>query len=334
MRLLAGLSSRESRLDKEMNNRNMPSGMLLRIERASIHDGQGLRTVLFLKGCPLNCAWCSTPESQRHEPERAYNPALCTTCGSCIRSCPAGALSLDEENKIISCDLSICNTCFHCVDNCPQKAIIRFGSKITVEEALQEISRDEIFYFHSGGGVTIGGGEPLSQPAFVAALLRKCKSIGIHTAIESSFHAPTENILKVLPWLDQAFVDIKHMDKTIHAQWTGEESSLILNNINCVDTSNFPLTLIIRIPLVPGFNDSDKNLKETIQFCNGLKKLSIIELLPYHRLGVSRYSHLGIAYRCPEIEPPSSGYLLERLNFLKKQCSSIPITIGSGFSAA
>ncbi|MDR1966768.1 MAG: glycyl-radical enzyme activating protein, partial [Synergistaceae bacterium] len=172
----------------------MTSGNVLRVEKTSIHDGDGLRTVFFLKGCSLRCLWCSTPESQSPDPEVGYNREKCVMCGACVESCPNGAISIDGIGARIRRDRSRCVGCFLCVLKCPSSAMKGYGTRMTSEDAVREIAKDEVFYFHSGGGVTISGGEPLNQAEFVREILIGCEKLGIHRAMETSFFAEWENI--------------------------------------------------------------------------------------------------------------------------------------------
>jgi pyruvate formate lyase activating enzyme len=314
-------------------------GSVLRVERSSIHDGYGLRTVVFLKGCPLHCRWCSTPESQSPAPEKGYVFDLCAACGKCVNVCPNGALSFSHHadiaaKQVVITDKNKCSHCFKCAEVCLHGAVKKYGFHLSVAELLQEINRDEIFYYHSGGGVTISGGEPLSQPKFTEAILRECKKIGIHTAIESSFHLDYENIEASLPFLDLLYVDIKHMDENRHMDWVGEGNRKILENIKLVDQSTYPLEIIIRVPLIPGYNDSDQNLGDTANFCAGLKKLKAIELLPYHRLGSDTYGHLGIVYQGRDLVAPTREHLLERAAMMQRKHPQITVLVGSGFNEA
>jgi len=241
-------------------------GTVLRIERASIHDGEGLRTVAFLKGCPLSCAWCSTPESQ--EPE--------------IR----------------------------------QAAGKTYGNILSVDEVAAEIEKDQIFFFHSGGGMTLSGGEPLFQADFSAALLKECKIRGVNTAMESSLCAPFEALDQILPSLDTLYADLKLIDRQKHREYCGLDNALILDNLRRAAESRRTARLIVRIPLIPRINDSDEDLTAAAAFCRDLgTAVSAVELLPYHRLGVPTYERLGRPYRLPEIRPPQDDYLKERKKY-------------------
>jgi len=302
-------------------------GSVLRIERTSIHDGQGLRTVIFLKGCPLSCRWCSTPESQRSTPQKGYARDRCLGCGRCVCSCPEGALLRAEEGRKVLTDASKCKNCFVCVAKCLQGAQIRYGRLMFVRDVIREIVKDEIFFFHSGGGVTISGGEPLSQSDFVAEVLRECRELGIHTAMETSLHAPYESIEKVLPWLNVLYVDLKHMDQELHKQWVGQDNTLILDNLRKLDQANDSLEIIVRLPLVPGANDSSTNLSAVAQFCRSLQKIKEIELLPYHRLGLETYRNLERDYLLKELLPPSQEQLSEWAEFLGLQNPGVPIRV-------
>jgi len=314
-------------MNQSMINQSALVGSVLRIERTSIYDGQGLRTVLFLKGCPLSCRWCSTPESQNSTPQKGYARDRCKGCGRCVGVCPTGALVMSLDGLKVLTDTSKCQNCFACVTKCWQGAHKRYGSLLTVQEVVREIAKDEIFFFHSGGGVTISGGEPLNQPGFVAEVLRECRELGIHTALETSFYTPYENIAKVLPWLNILYVDIKHMAEEFHKQWVGSDNALILENIRRVDQANEPMEIIVRIPLVPGVNDTDSNLSATMEFCKSLNKLQEIELLPYHRLGLETYSNLAMDYQLQELVPPEQERILERADFLARQNPGVPIRV-------
>ena len=302
--------------------------VVLRVEKTSIHDGAGLRTVVFLKGCPLNCTWCSTPEGQSAAIELGLSKQKCDDCGICVEICPEECFSTDIDG---SCGLELqnCTYCLACVETCPHAAIQVYGQEMTDQQVIELISRDEIFYFHSGGGVTISGGECLTQAEFVHSVLKECRTRGIDTALETSLFAPWQAIQLILPHLNAIFVDIKHSDSVTHRELTGIGNERIWENLIRIDELDQPLPVFIRIPLIPGINDSNDNLRNTLERVSSLEKVQSIELLPYHRLGVATYADLGRDYALKNLQPPSPDYLSERRNFLRTQNSSIPVTIAS-----
>lgn len=234
-------------------------GMVLRIERSSIHDGQGFRTVVFLKGCPLRCLWCSTPESLASAIERI-------------------------EGKT-------------------------YGESMSVDQLMAEVRKDSVFYFHSGGGLTLSGGEPLAQPDFAAALLEHARREGINTAIETSLSVPFNSIEKALPHLDILYADLKHIDPDEHKKCCGMDNIRILDNFRRVDNMAGDIRFIVRIPLVPGLNDDPATLHKTGAFCATLKNLHGVQLLPYHRLGVDTYRKLGRHYPLPSLRSPDDEHM-------------------------
>lgn len=298
-------------------------GKVLRFEYSSIYDGPGLRTVMFLKGCPLRCKWCSTPESQYGYPEKGYMRNRCIGCGKCIVSCLEGALSLQSGK--VTCNETRCKHCFQCVSVCPQSAFKIYGKRMTVKEVMRNLLKDEIFFFHSGGGVTLSGGEVLSQVEFATEVLAQCRNNGIHTASETSFSIPFEQASQLFPFLDLLIVDIKHMDGQKHYALTGVDNKIILENILLADDSPHKFEILVRIPLIPGINDDDQNLRALAKYCEKLRKIMAIEILPYHRLGVETYEQLGKSYELNHCLPMSTSQIKERIDFMSKIAPSIRI---------
>ncbi|MCL1976032.1 MAG: glycyl-radical enzyme activating protein [Firmicutes bacterium] len=300
------------------------SAMVLRIEKGSIYDGAGLRTVVFLKGCNLHCLWCSTPESQGREAELGFSAKLCHKCGACIQSCRNRALSRNNEGKIVV-DKKLCRHSLQCQNICPYRALVNYGYEATVQEVLNEVLKDEIFYFHSGGGLTVSGGEPLLQADFVTELFKLCRKNGINTALESAFSVPWPLAIKPLPYLNTLFVDIKHSDSELHEQYTGMKNDLILANIVSADKSPYPFDLVIRLPLIPNINDDESNLCKTAAFAAGLHKLKYLEILPYHRLGYATYDKLGREYLLRDLPTPNSAYIEQKRAILQSCKADIQI---------
>jgi len=268
----------EIRQDVDVNMKKTEKGIVLRIERASIYDGEGIQTVVFLKGCPLRCAWCSTPESQKLQPE--------TTA----------------KGKT-------------------------YGRVMDVDELMREIEKDEVFFFHSGGGVTISGGEALVQAQFAAEVFRRCHALGINTTLESSLFADFNEIELLLPDLDLLYADIKHMDSEAHKKLTGVDNECILANMKAVSSHKDALRLIVRMPVIPSVNDDEENLKSLARFCSELPTLKKIELLPYHRLGVNVYEELGLEYTLKEIKAPSREYMEEKVRVIHSVAPGLDVVI-------
>jgi len=310
-------------MDRDIRNLR---GMVLRHEKGSMEDGNGMRTVIYMKGCPLHCWWCSTPESHRFEPEVAYSAARCVGCGRCVAECPAGALSLNEEHKIVR-DRSKCTSCFHCVEVCPFSAHKIYGEEKTVQEIVDLIAQDEVLYFFTGGGVTFGGGECLGQADFVAEVMRICRNRGINTCMETTVAYPWEEVEKVLPYVDVMYIDMKVMDRELHNKYVGGSIDRIQENIKRIDQSEYPVKIRIRVPTLSSVNGNQKNMKALADFCRGMKKLEYIELLPYHRLGKIKYDEIGIEYKLPDEKTPSEEAMAELANFILAQGTGIPVLV-------
>ena len=290
-------------------------GTVLRIEKSSIFDGDGLRTVLFMKGCPLRCLWCSTPESQRMEPERGFELKKCLHCGRCVPFCEHGAIVFKEGRPFL--DRSKCAGCLKCADFCPGSAVVPYGAEMTAEEAVREIAKDEMFYFHSGGGVTVSGGEPLMQSRFVCEVFKGCSKRGIDCAIETSFYAPWEDIERLLPYVSLMHIDIKHPDDARHLAVTGVSNRLILENIRRADDAPQKFDIITRTPLIPGINDSDEDIAKLAQIVKGIKKLRWMEFLAYHRLGAETYKRLERPYALEGTETPTPEHMTQKAQLFK-----------------
>lgn len=280
-------------------------GSVYKFERLAAFDGPGIRTVVFLKGCPLRCLWCSSPESWERTPELAWLNEKCIGCGICVDICPEAALR-KENNSDIHINTETCKRCGACVAACPSSALKLIGSQMTVAEVMREVEKDEVFYHHSGGGVTLSGGEPLLQPEFCIEVLKASLFKGMSTAMETSGYAPWETLSPLLEYLDLIYIDIKHMEEKEHLRLTGRSNKLILENIKRVDALECGPTLIVRVPVIPGLNDTEPVIRKMVEFVQGLSRDTKIELLPYHRYGVSFYSALGKEYPLKDVETPSA----------------------------
>jgi pyruvate formate lyase activating enzyme len=295
----------------------MEHGTVLRIEKISPNDGHGLRTVIFLKGCPLRCAWCSTPESQSAAPEWFYKQAKCLHCARCIQACPQGALSVSADRTAVVRDKRKCVNCFQCASVCCSHAIGVYGKTMTVEQVMKEIRKESLFYFCSGGGVTLSGGDVLLQADFARAILMECREDCINTMAELDMYGPYENIQKVLAHLDSCFIDVKLMNPQQHKQWTGADNVSILDNIRRT-ALDFPHTpLHIRVPLIPGVNDTAENIRATAAFCETLATCHSLEFLPYHRLGTAAYQYTDRPYALGQLPPMTYPEAYEHVRVLK-----------------
>ena len=271
---------------------NPVSGVVFNIQRCSLHDGPGIRTTVFLKGCPLECFWCQNPESQAGGPEVLLDRRKCTLCGACRLACPEGAVRLEGRTPVFS--RGDCRGCGRCVPACPNEARTITGKRVTVDEVLQEVLKDVKFYKKSGGGVTLSGGEPLAQPRFATQLFARCKREGLHTTLDTCGCAPWPIIRELLEYVDLVLFDIKHLDAAKHAEATGRDNRLILDNAKRI-AKRKPMR--VRVPLIPGFNDSAAVVGEIVAFVRQELGGAVIDLLPYNRLGEIKYAFLD--KECP-----------------------------------
>jgi pyruvate formate lyase activating enzyme len=278
--------------------------LVTNIQGYSIHDGPGIRTTVFLKGCGLACRWCANPECISPGPEVGFIKTLCTRCGACVGVCQHEALDLDAKGTPRIARMR-CVGCGQCARVCAYKALVVHGKQMSVDEVFDAVSADKMFYGPSGGGVTVSGGEPLLQPRFVRELFDKCREAGIHTCIETSGCAAPSALAEVLPSTDHVLADLKLIDSLKHRQFTGQPNDLILSNARVVVESN--VEFLFRMPLISGINDTPENIRETGAFLKSLgSRAERIELMPYHRLGESKYIALNKRYRLhglPPIDP-------------------------------
>lgn len=292
---------------------NGKKGVIFDIQRFSIHDGPGIRTTVFMKGCPLRCIWCSNPESQGPSPNLMIRDINCRGCGACVEVCKEGALSISkEEGRKI--DWNRCSQCLECTEACIYNSLNRCGRDVNVEEVLDEVMRDEAFYNNSGGGITVSGGEALSQIKFVAVLLERSKQEGLHTAIDTAGYAPWQDMKKVLHFADLVLFDIKHLDNREHKRATGVGNELILKNLIRASKET---KIWLRVPLISGFNDSEEHIQgiATLGRKVGAEKIS---LLPYHEGGKSKCRQMGLTYGLPDGKAPEDEHIQELKNLVGK----------------
>lgn len=277
------------------------TGNVFSVERYAIHDGPGIRTQVFFKGCPLRCLWCSNPEGMSFKPSLMYTRILCIHCGSCVETCGNNVLSMTEQGLEI--DRDKCSLCGDCVDVCHAEALEINSYRMTAGAIVGEVERDKIFYELSGnGGITLTGGEPLAQPAFALELLRLCRERGIHTAIETCGYCRFEALEQAIPYLDFIYFDIKHMNADAHKTYTGANNELILANLTKLQS--YDVDIWVRVPVIPTLNDSIENLEAIASLVKELPRVKSVELLPYHRLGVNKYKKLGLKYPLDDIPSP------------------------------
>lgn len=279
-------------------------GRVFNIQHFSTEDGPGIRTTVFLKGCPLRCPWCANPESQAPFPQLGHRVAKCIKCGTCIQSCPAGALYVADGQVRIRRER--CRSCGTCVRLCPSGAMFFYGEEKSVEEVFEEVSRDAGYYEQSGGGVTVSGGECMTQPEFVAALFQRCREAGFHTALDTCGYFPEEVFPPVLAFTDLILFDLKLMDPEAHRRYTGVDNDLILRNLRTAARSD--AKVFIRIPVIPGVNDSLENLTASARFVTSIGSPHV-DLLPYHNYGEGKYIILDKPYTMSGTVKPSREHM-------------------------
>jgi pyruvate formate lyase activating enzyme len=284
-------------------------GVIFNIQHYSIHDGPGIRTTVFMKGCPLSCVWCQNPESQTLLPEIFFNSEKCTGCGKCVQVCNEKAITIFEGKS--RTDRMLCKGQGKCAEVCPNEARTLMGKYMTAAEVFKDVAGDDIFYKRSGGGVTLSGGEPLAQPEFSTSILKMCKEAGIHTAIETCGLARWEIFKEVLKYVDLVLYDFKDMVLEQHKKHTGVSNDLILENVQRIH-HELSIPIWARVPVIPGYNDSIENIEATAKFiANELSPSIKVCLLPYHKLGETKYERMEKPRKLVSIELPTEEHMAE-----------------------
>jgi len=290
------------------------SGRIFDIQFFSIHDGPGIRTTVFLKGCPLNCRWCHNPESIGREAEIGFSPGKCIGCGACVDECPQDAHRFEGEIHVY--DRSLCQLCGRCVDVCDTMALEVAGREITVAEVIDEVLKDSAFYETSGGGITLSGGEPFWQPEFALAVLRAAREAGLNTCLDTSGYAPW-NVVEDFPALVDLFLyDIKCLDGDLHKELTGVSNALILSNLQKLDESG--AKFMIRVPFVPGLNIHEGFGEELARLYGSLDNCQGVQILPYHELAKSKYERFSKPFSVEGIKSPTDEVVEEFVDRMRE----------------
>jgi len=311
--------------DHSAGKRNELTGLVSDFQRFSIHDGPGIRTIVFLKGCPLHCTWCANPEAISARPEIMLIPHNCIGCGKCIEACPSKCFG-ESDGAVCSIDRDRCllPECGKCQRVCYANAVNISGRYLTVEEVMDVVLRDREFYERTKGGITFSGGEPFAQPDFLLELARTAKVLKLHTAVETCGHVSWNIFDSVLDYLDIVLYDLKHMDPDRHLQGTGVNNRIILENAKRIDASGKPIR--IRLPLIPEFNDSEENVRATAEFIKGFSNLEALDILPYHRMGEPKWGQLDREYQLHGVTPHSKDQIFRLADIARTY--GIEVTVG------
>ncbi len=273
-------------------------GLIFNIQRYSVHDGPGIRTTVFMKGCPLRCLWCCNPESQLTHNEIIHRNSLCNKCGRCVEACEPRSIRL--VNSGVCIDRDSCTACGKCIEACYPGALAFVGQNMSVEEVLEEVEKDALFYRNSNGGVTISGGEPLAQADFVSSLFEACHEKGLHTTLDTCGYTGAQTLKRVLTDVDLVLYDLKHMNPLRHREITGVSNDISLRNARAI--ARLEIAMVIRIPIIPTINDTVENLRAAADFVAQMKSVKKVQLLPYHRAGLGKYHNLDRDYCIEGIE--------------------------------
>jgi pyruvate formate lyase activating enzyme len=293
------------------------NGLVFDIQRYSIHDGPGIRTTVFFKGCPLHCWWCHNPEGISPQKELMYSEYKCMRCSTCAKTCPIGAIEFTDKPLV---KRSLCTGCTLCSEACPSGAMKLVGREIDVDDLMKEIKKDVIYYDNSGGGVTFSGGEPLYQHEFLLKALQACKREGIHTVLDTSGYAPQRILVSVMNYVDLFLYDLKLSDSKRHQQYTGVSNRIIKENLNFLTKMRRADDVILRFPAIPGITDTDENVNGLAEFISTLDGISEIDILPFHDVS-EKYHRLDKVYRMTTHTSPSK----EKLTSIKEKFEkSIP----------
>lgn len=301
-------------IEKLTNNDTMTSALVIKLQRYSIHDGPGIRTTVFLKGCPLECQWCSNPESQDLKPQLLFDKKLCDGCYRCIQVCTNGAITKNDKMPLF--DRERCNSCGKCFEVCNRLALSIAGKEMTADEIINELLKDKIF-FGENGGVTISGGEPMIYPELLIKVAMAMQQNGINIILDTSGCVKWEAFKYVAPHFDAIYYDVKHMDPRMHKLYTGMDNYQILNNLKRVSNMGIPVAL--RFPMIPGINDDEQNLRAMVDFVKKLNQYIGIYVLPYHNLGISKYEMLDKVYLQKQIVPPTNEQIDRVIDFFRKE---------------
>jgi pyruvate formate lyase activating enzyme len=301
-------------------------GLITSTQRFSLQDGPGIRTTIFLKGCPLKCRWCSNPEAQDPRPRVVFKEETCSgeDCRKCVDVCREGAIQ--TKSRTVLLDPERCSLCGECIPLCLEQTLVLIGREVSIGELTAEVLKDEVFYRRSGGGVTLSGGEPLLQGEFCVPFLKECQKHRLHTVLDTSAAVAWESIEAAAEYTDLFYVDLKHVDEAAHRTFTGRGNREILKNIRHLFQAFDPSRITIRIPFIPGFNDDEESIRSIAVFLNSLAGCRTVHLLPYHRLGEKKYRLVGLEYGMGKTRLPTPEEIRKGVeNYIKLGIKTVPV---------